>query len=159
MKAGFIVAGLLIAVLVIGGGFFFLNSKNYGSSTSPESSDEQQLSTGTPETSGEENQSAETTQNPKTYSVEIKNLLFNPKQQTINVGDTVVWTNKDSVSHTVDSDSGNEIKSGMLSGAGGGGYYSSPTAGETYSHTFTKAGTYNYYCAFHPGMTGVIIVQ
>jgi plastocyanin len=66
---------------------------------------------------------------------------------TINVGDTVIWTNLDSVAQDVVSDSGNELSSITL-GQGG-----------TYSHTFTKAGTYPYHCSINQYMKGKIIVQ
>jgi plastocyanin len=30
---------------------------------------------------------------------------------------------------------------------------------EKFSYTFTKAGTYPYYCTIHPKMTGKVVVQ
>jgi plastocyanin len=33
------------------------------------------------------------------------------------------------------------------------------TAGQTYSYTFTKAGTYIYHCGIHKTMAGTIIVK
>jgi plastocyanin len=30
---------------------------------------------------------------------------------------------------------------------------------DKYSYTFTKPGTYSYYCSIHPKMTGKIVVQ
>ena len=82
-----------------------------------------------------------------TYNVEIQNFAFNPSQITIKKGETVIWTNKDSTPHTVLSDSGNEINSGSLSN------------GQTYSHTFNQAGTFEYYCSIHPYMKAKIIVE
>jgi len=80
-------------------------------------------------------------------NVEIKDFAFSPSEMTVSVGDTVVWTNRDSAGHTVVSDTGNELNSALLSN------------GQTYSHTFTQAGTYNYHCSIHPSMTGKIIVE
>ena len=57
------------------------------------------------------------------------------------------WTNRDSVRHTVTSDSGNELDSELLSQSG------------SYSHTFAQTGTYDYHCKPHPYMTGTIIVE
>jgi len=31
--------------------------------------------------------------------------------------------------------------------------------GDTFSHTFTESGQYNYFCSIHPWMTGTIIVN
>jgi plastocyanin len=53
----------------------------------------------------------------------------------------------DSVMHTATSDSGSELASTSLS------------KGESYTHTFTTPGTYNYHCAVHPSMKGKIIVE
>jgi plastocyanin len=87
------------------------------------------------------------TAQPKTLSVNIQNFAFSPNSLTINKGDSVVWTNMDSSSHTVTSDSGSELKSGTLSN------------GQTYTHTFNTAGTFTYHCSIHPMMTAEIIVQ
>jgi len=82
-----------------------------------------------------------------TYNVEIQNFAFNPSEITIKKGETVIWTNKDSTSHTVKSDSGNEISSGSLSN------------GQTYSHTFNQVGTFDYHCSIHTSMKAKIIVE
>ncbi len=88
----------------------------------------------------------QTTQTPSGNNVYIQNYAFNPASLTVKAGDTVTWTNKDSVSHTVTSDTG-------LFG-------SSPLAnGQTFSYTFTTAGSYAYTCSIHPAMHGTIIVQ
>ncbi|MBI2046845.1 cupredoxin family copper-binding protein [Candidatus Pacearchaeota archaeon] len=84
---------------------------------------------------------------PQTYSINIENFAFSPSEIRIKAGDTIVWTNKDSVSHTVTSDSASELSSGFLS------------RGESYSHKFNTAGTFNYHCAPHPYMKGKIIVE
>ncbi len=81
-----------------------------------------------------------------TYNVAVQNFAFTPADLSIKVGDTVVWTNSDSASHTVVSDSGSEISSSSLS------------TGQTYSHTFSSTGTFNYHCSIHPSMKGQITV-
>ena len=78
-------------------------------------------------------------------SVEIKNFAFEPKTVTIKVGQTVTWTNQDSVAHTVTGDGG--IDSGDLS------------KGKSYSKTFDTEGTFDYHCSIHPSMTGQVIVE
>ncbi len=82
----------------------------------------------------------------ESYSLEISNFAFNPQNLSIKAGDSVTWTNKDSATHTITSDSGNGLNSNSLG------------TGETYSYTFTVPGTYPYHCKFHPGMTGTITV-
>ena len=64
---------------------------------------------------------------------------------TIAVGDTVTWTNRDTVVHTATSVNG-AFDSGDLD------------VGESYSLTFTAPGTYDYLCTPHPSMTGRIVV-
>lgn len=77
--------------------------------------------------------------------VSIKNFAFNPDPLNIKVGTTVKWTNEDSVVHNVISDS-QVFTSSELS------------QGDTFSFTFTTAGTFTYSCSHHPNMKGTIIV-
>lgn len=70
---------------------------------------------------------------------------YTPQVLAIRAGDTVVWTNKSTANHTVHSeavlwDSGNLAP------------------GQSYRRTFAAVGTYNYYCAIHPGMKAQIVV-
>lgn len=79
--------------------------------------------------------------------VNIINFAYEPSDITVSVGDTVIWTNMDSVSHTVTSDEGGELDSPLLS------------QGDTYSHTFESAGVYDYHCTVHPFMKGIVTVE
>src|SRR2546422_4152159 len=72
--------------------------------------------------------------------------FFSPTNLTVKVGKTVVWVNKDTVTHTVTSDGSSLFDSGFM-----------PT-GATFQFTFTTAGTYPYYCTVHPFMKGTIVV-
>ena len=83
----------------------------------------------------------------QTNTVEIANFAFSPAELTIKTGDTVTWTNKDSAQHKIASDLVSEINSDSLS------------TGQTYSHTFNTAGTFDYHCSIHPSMKAKIIVQ
>jgi plastocyanin len=85
--------------------------------------------------------------NGSANNVIIQSFAFSPQTLTVNVGDTVTWTNLDSVAHTVISDVGNEISSPSLN------------QGQSYSHTFVTGGRYTYHCSIHPNMTGTIIVK
>ncbi len=82
----------------------------------------------------------------QTVQVIMTDRSYQPKEVTIKVGDTVTWVNQDNPQHDVVADNG-EFKSGLF------------TNGNTFSFTFTKAGTYPYHCSIHAGMTGTVIVQ
>jgi plastocyanin len=75
----------------------------------------------------------------------IANFAFDPVTVTVPVGTTVTWTNEDSATHTITSDSG-DWDSGRLKN------------GQLFSHTFTEAGTFSYHCSIHSSMKGTIIV-
>jgi plastocyanin len=79
--------------------------------------------------------------------VSMKDIKFNPGSVTIKAGGKVTWTNDDSVGHDV---TGDDFESGSPGGIEGG---------STFSHTFKKAGTYNYVCSVHPGMKGTVKVS
>jgi plastocyanin len=144
MKTNLIIILAIIAVLILGGGIYFLTQQNNPSANNiiPDTSNNQQSNN----SSG--NQPASISSgNPTVHTIEISNFAFSPATLTISVGDSVIWTNGDSVSHTVTSDSGNELSSSPLGN------------GQTYSHTFATAGTFSYHCSIHPMMKGTIVVQ
>lgn len=76
---------------------------------------------------------------------------FDPEEISVKVGTTVVWTNDDSVAHTVTSGDPNsgptdDFDSGLIK------------PGKTFEHRFDSAGTTSYYCTVHPWMTGKVTV-
>ena len=78
---------------------------------------------------------------------------YQPDEITVDVGDEVTWTNDDTSSHTVTSGD-------PLAGGPDGKFDSSlVTSGQTFSHKFTEAGTYKYFCVVHAWMAGVVTVQ
>ena len=80
--------------------------------------------------------------------VKIDNFSFGPQSVTVAVGTTVTWTNRDDIPHTVVStDDAKTFKSKVLD------------TDEKFSFTFSKAGTYPYFCSVHPKMTGTVVVQ
>src|SRR5215211_5189683 len=81
----------------------------------------------------------------ETKTVTVKNFEFAPKDLTINVGDTVMWKNEGPSAHTATSTDG-AFDSGNLD------------AGQDFSFTFTKAGTFKYACKYHDIMQGTITV-
>jgi plastocyanin len=80
--------------------------------------------------------------------VKIDNFSFSPATLTIAVGTTVMWTNQDDIPHTVVStDDPRAFRSKVLD------------TDEKFSYTFTKAGTFAYFCSVHPKMTGTVVVK
>ena len=79
--------------------------------------------------------------------VAIDNYSFSPQTLTVPVGTTVTWINHDDVPHTVLSMDKKTIASPALD------------TDEKFSYTFSKAGTYSYYCSLHPKMIGQIVVR
>lgn len=79
-------------------------------------------------------------------AVSIRNFAFVPDQLTVTAGDTVVWTNDDSINHTVTADDGSSFDSGPFG------------RGRTFSHTFTRSGAFPYHCEIHPRMRATITV-
>jgi plastocyanin len=79
-------------------------------------------------------------------AVKIDNFVFGPQTITVPVGATVTWTNVDDIPHTAVSTDG-VFKSKVMD------------TDEKFSYTFTKVGTYSYYCSVHPKMTGKVVVQ
>jgi plastocyanin len=83
-------------------------------------------------------------------NVSIQGNNFNPPSVTINVNDVVQWRNQDLVQHNVYSDETPELRSEGNLGTNA-----------TYTFTFGRAGTFNYYCTIHgkADMSGQVIVQ
>lgn len=86
------------------------------------------------------------TAQPAGVEVKIDNFSFGPATITVAAGTTVTWTNRDDIPHTVVSDD-KVFKSKALD------------TDDKFSYTFTKAGTYGYFCSIHPKMTGKVVVQ
>jgi len=95
---------------------------------------------------GQKNSLAGTQRKSETTEVKIDNFSFGPATLTGAVGTSVTWTNRDDIPHTVVSTDG-AFKSKVLD------------TDEKFSFTFSKAGTYPYFCTIHPKMTGKVIVQ
>jgi plastocyanin len=78
--------------------------------------------------------------------VRVDNFTFGPATLTVPVNSTVTWVNKDDLPHVVASNDG-VFKSKALD------------TEDKYSYTFSKPGTYAYFCSIHPKMVGKIVVQ
>ena len=78
--------------------------------------------------------------------ITIDNFTFTPKELTVAVGTTVKWLNHDDIPHTIV-----EKKTTFRSKA--------LDTDDSYSFTFTSAGTFDYFCGLHPHMVGQVIVK
>ena len=78
-------------------------------------------------------------------TVTIKDFDFAPAAVTVNVGDTVTWTNAGPSPHSATANDGS-FDTGVY-GEGG-----------SRSHTFDQAGTFSYICTPHPFMKGTVTV-
>ena len=128
----------------------------------PSSASSEPLSKSQPESQNSQTPSSasESKSNPVTANKVTVNIVgvkgdtsYQPNPVNIKRGQTVTWLNGDVVSHTVTSGSDNDVGSGKQFDS------KAILAGQSYSHTFGKSGTYEYYCFYHPSMVGEIIVN
>ena len=82
-----------------------------------------------------------------TKPVDITQSGFTPNKVTIDFGDTVTWTNKDTGNHQVLADQSGFPTSPVLA------------ANQTYSYTFTKSGSFGYRDALHTSRRGTVTVR
>ena len=87
-----------------------------------------------------------TEQNPTEHFIDITDMSFNPPTLNISIGDTVTWRNQDNSRHTV-TEENDTFGSESLDN------------GDTFSFTFSEAGTFRYQCDIHPSMSAEINVE
>jgi plastocyanin len=80
-----------------------------------------------------------------TVTIVMQNLVITPAEVSAKVGDTIEWVNKDVVAHTATAQQG-------------GAFDVMLPAGKSGSLVVTKAGTFAYYCRFHPNMKATLTV-
>jgi len=107
------------------------------------------------------------------YDVGMRASSFEPARLEVSVGESVVWRNTNSRSHTITA-----YERQLPEGAdyfASGGYDSERaardafwnsfggvlTTGQEFEHTFTVAGQYDYFCVPHEkaGMVGTVVVR
>ncbi|MGB6673603.1 MAG: plastocyanin/azurin family copper-binding protein [Candidatus Nitrosopolaris sp.] len=90
----------------------------------------------------------------------LANKAFAPNPLNAKVGDTVTWTNKDTIFHTVTSGTGpSDTTHGKEFDSGLSGPTALTTQGKTFSHKFMTAGEFPYFCQLHPTMVGKVVVK
>ena len=80
-------------------------------------------------------------------AVSIQDFSFTPGSLVVTAGQTVTFTNNGMASHSATADDGS-FDTGVLAGGG-----------QKASVTFTKVGTFAYFCKIHPGMKATIMVM
>jgi plastocyanin len=100
-----------------------------------------------------------------TKTVMVFDDRFSPSSVTVTKGDTVKWVPDGSESHTVtakdgsfNSDPNEECQGSHYEGCLLDGDDSSPGLKKSFSHTFTKTGTFPYTCKVH-GFAGTVVVK
>ena len=79
-------------------------------------------------------------------TIGIKEFKYGPPMLSVPVGSTVTWVNHDEEPHTVTSATGAFSSAGLVNE-------------DTFAQTFTKPGTYEYFCKVHPFMKGTVVVK
>ena len=79
--------------------------------------------------------------------VTIRLFKFSPETIEVSIGQTVEWVNNDLTAHTVTSQGAGDLNSGSID------------AGASWRHTFAHAGSFQYFCTFHPEMKGTVVVK
>ena len=128
----------VIGLVVYGAIYYFVLAPKGGynfspSSYTPPSTAPTTESQGTPSATAAKN------------AVRIANFKFSPAALTVKAGDSVTWTNSDSAGHSATADN-KSFDTGVLA------------QGKSGTTTFSKAGTFTYYCSVHPMMKGTITV-
>jgi plastocyanin len=79
-----------------------------------------------------------------TIQITMENLVISPAEASAKVGDTIEWINKDILAHTATARNGEWDV--ML------------PPNKTGTLVLKKAGTFDYYCRFHPNMKATLVV-
>jgi plastocyanin len=80
----------------------------------------------------------------ETIQIVMEKLGFSPAEVNASVGDTIEWVNNDILAHTATARNGD--------------WDVAIAAKKTASLVLRKAGAIEYYCRYHPNMTGRIVI-
>jgi predicted secreted protein with PEFG-CTERM motif len=83
---------------------------------------------------------------------EEMNMCYIPHMATLDVGGEAIWHNVDTAAHTVTAGTPAEAQIDLFDS-------SLVAPGAMFSHKFTDAGTYDYFCMVHPWMVGSVMVS
>ncbi len=135
---------MIIVVILILGGIFLFSAQN------KKSAPEVPPPPATTGTSTDQNAGSPTSATTEEMTggtkVEIKNFAFSPASITVKVGDSIIWTNNDTIPHSATADD-SSFDAGIMQ------------PGESKTVKFDKAGTISYHCSIHPNMKATVIVK
>jgi len=83
---------------------------------------------------------------PQDVSIKMQKEAFVPAKSTVTVGTRLIWTNTDTMPHSVTAND-QRFDSGAIA------------PGQSFTWTADAAGTIAYHCIFHPSMTGLLTVR
>ncbi|MCL5016501.1 MAG: hypothetical protein M1312_02755 [Patescibacteria group bacterium] len=161
MRKDFVALGIWISVLVlIVVGIFLAFRTPYFSTNNtktPSSNVGHDNSTYTPPKVGMVQPTIPITQQASVV-VDITAAGFSPQVVTINVGQSVLWTNRDRTNHWIAPDPTDPYPS---NGSCGSAFNSCQALqlGDSWKFTFTKTGTWDYYDKLNQKFVGEVIVQ
>ncbi|HUR86597.1 MAG TPA: cupredoxin domain-containing protein [Solirubrobacteraceae bacterium] len=85
---------------------------------------------------------------PATDTISIKAFTYSPHEATVKIGAKISVPNADDAPHTLTDRTGKRtFTTGTIEGR------------KTGSVTFRTAGTFEYFCEFHPYMKGMVVVE
>ena len=153
-----IVLVAVILILVVGGGFivFVQDSKRETIKDEPSTAHDMKNMNSSPE-EDISMYSVDFT-NDNVVKIDIDNSEYKISNIKIKQDTTVVWTNQDTVEHTIMTGRMNDTQSHSISKSGNDLMSPVLGRGESYSYIFNKAGNYTYHCSKHPSDTGNVTV-
>ena len=91
-------------------------------------------------------QTAQAAAAPSGDKVKIENFAFGPQDINVKTGASVTWSNDDGAAHTVTFKNNSPGAKNL-------------NPGQNFTRKFDKAETLEYFCSYHPFMTGKVVVQ
>lgn len=80
-------------------------------------------------------------------TIDMRDYAFEPHETSVAAGTTVRWVNHDDAPHHVITESTKTLDSGLIA------------PGSVFAFTFSAPGRYEYRCAVHPTMLGIVNVR
>jgi plastocyanin len=87
---------------------------------------------------------ATTAQAPTVHVIVLDKMVFGPMPANVRAGDIIEWVNHDIFEHSATARDGSfdvDLKTGAT------------------ARTTAKAGSFAFFCKFHPGMTGTLVAK
>ena len=82
---------------------------------------------------------------PRSYTVVIEGVAYQPSELKVKRGDTVIWVNKDPFPHTVTASGAFDSRD--------------IAAGASWKYVARRAGSHSYICTLHPNMKGTLTIE